>query len=293
MTVKKLTINEDNSGRRIDNYLLSIFNSLPRSKIYNIIRKGEVRVNSSRIKPSYRLEQGDLVRIPPNLELTKVSPKKIDKKLIDKHTHSILFENKNYIIANKQNNISVHSGTKNFIGLIDIFRKKYGDNIDLCHRLDKTTSGCLVFGKNKKAIKNFTDCLLNKKVKKTYTALIKGSFKGEEVINKAIYKNDKLKSKNATSKFLSIELLRNTTLVDIKIFTGRTHQIRIHASQINHPILFDKKYGDTQFDESLNIGKYNMALHSKEISFPDIDSNIINVSSGYPDDFKDLIKNLR
>ena len=293
MTVKKLTINEDNSGRRIDNYLLSIFNSLPRSKIYNIIRKGEVRVNSSRIKPSYRLEQGDLVRIPPNLEFTKVNPKKIDKKLIDKHTNSILFENKNYIIANKQNNISVHSGTKNFIGLIDIFRKKYGDNIDLCHRLDKTTSGCLVFGKNKKAIKNFTDCLLNKKVKKTYTAVIKGFFKGEEVINKSIYKNDKLKSKNATSKFLSIELLRNTTLVDIKIFTGRTHQIRIHASQINHPILFDKKYGDTQFDESLNIGKYNMALHSKEISFPDIDSNIIKVSSGYPDDFKDLIKNLR
>ena len=134
---------------------------------------------------------------------------------------------------------------------------------------------------------------MNKKVKKTYTAIIKGFFKGEKVINKDIYKNHKSKSKNATSKFLSVELLRNTTLVDIKIFTGRTHQIRIHASQINHPILFDKKYGDTKFDESLNIGKYNMALHSKEISFPDIDSNIINVSSGYPDDFKDLIKNLR
>lgn len=293
MTVKKLIINEDNSGRRIDNYLLSIFNSLPRSKIYNIIRKGEVRVNSSRIKPSHRLEEGDLVRIPPNLDVTKSNPKKIDKKLIDKHTQNIIFENRNYIITNKQNNISVHSGTKNFIGLIDIFRKKYGDNIDLCHRLDKTTSGCLVFGKNKKAIKNFTDCLLSKKVKKTYTAVIKGSFKGEEVINKAIYKNDKSKSKNATSKFLCVELLRDTTLVDIKIFTGRTHQIRIHASQINHPILFDKKYGDTQFDESLNIRKYNMALHSKEISFPDIDSNIIKVSSGYPDDFKDLIKNLR
>ena len=293
MTVKKLIINEDNSGRRIDNYLLSIFNSLPRSKIYNIIRKGEVRVNSSRIKPSYRLEEGDLVRIPPNLDVTKSNPKKIDKKLIDKHTQNILFENRNYIITNKQNNISVHSGTKNFIGLIDIFRKKYGDNIDLCHRLDKTTSGCLVFGKNKKAIKNFTDCLLNKKVKKTYTAVIKGSFEGEEVINKAIYKNDKSKSKNATSKFLCVELLRNTTLVDIKIFTGRTHQIRIHASQINHPILFDKKYGDTKFDKSLNIGKYSIALHSKEISFPDIDSNIIKVSCDYPKVFNDLIDNLR
>ena len=234
-----------------------------------------------------------MVRIPPNLDVTKSNPKKIDKKLIDKHTQNIIFENRNYIITNKQNNISVHSGTKNFIGLIDIFRKKYGDNIDLCHRLDKTTSGCLVFGKNKKAIKNFTDCLLNKKVKKTYTAVIKGSFEGEEVINKAIYKNDKSKSKNATSKFLCVELLRDTTLVDIKIFTGRTHQIRIHASQINHPILFDKKYGDTKFDKSLNIGKYSIALHSKEISFPDIDSNIIKASCDYPKDFNDLIDNLR
>ncbi len=293
MTVKKLIINEDNSGRRIDNYLLSIFNSIPRSKIYNIIRKGEVRVNSSRIKPSYRLKVGDLIRIPPNIEFIKASLKKIDKKLINKHAHDILFENKNYIITNKQNNISVHSGTKNFIGLIDIFRKKYGANIDLCHRLDKTTSGCLVFGKNKKAIKNFSDCLLNKKVKKTYTAVIKGSFKGQKVINKDIYKNDKSKSKNATSKFLYVESLKNTTLVDIKIFTGRTHQIRIHASQINHPILFDRKYGDTKFDESLNIGKYNMALHSKEISFPDIDSNIIKASADYPKDFNDLIKNLK
>ncbi len=189
--------------------------------------------------------------------------------------------------------LAVHSGTKNFIGLIDIFRKRYGDNLDLCHRLDKTTSGCLVFGKNKKAIKNFTESLLNKKVKKTYSAVIKGYFKGEEVINGVIFKKGKSKSKNASSKFLSVELLRNSTLVDISIYTGRTHQIRIHASQINHPILFDKKYGDTNFDESLNIGEYNMALHSKEISFPDINSNIIKASSDYPKDFNDLIENLR
>ena len=88
-------------------------------------------------------------------------------------------------------------------------------------------------------------------------------------------------------------MLFRSTLVDIKIFTGRTHQIRIHASQINHPILFDNKYGDTKFDGSLNIGKYNMALHSKEISFPDIDSNIIEASCNYPKDFNDLINNLR
>ena len=293
MTVKKLVIDEDNSGRRIDNYLLSFLSSLPRSKIYNIIRKGEVRVNSSRIKPSYKLMEGDLIRIPPNLELTKFSQKKIDKNLIVKHTENILFENSNYIITNKQNNISVHSGTKNYIGLIDIFRKKYGDEIDLCHRLDKTTTGCLVFAKNKKAIKNFTYCLSNKKVEKTYSAIIKGIFKGERVVEKAIYKNDKSKSKLAISKFSCIETHKNTSLVDVKIFTGRTHQIRIHASQINHPILFDMKYGDSKFDTSLNIGKFNIALHSKEISFPDLDSKNIKVSCNYPNDFHNIIEKLR
>jgi len=102
MTVKKITIDEDNSGRRIDNYLLSILNSLPRSKIYNIIRKGEVRVNSSRIKPSYRLEEGDLLRIPPNLDFTKASPKKIDKKLVDNiHTTSFLRIQITLLLINK------------------------------------------------------------------------------------------------------------------------------------------------------------------------------------------------
>ena len=135
MTVKNIKINEDNEGRRIDNFLISILPSVPRSKVYNIIRKGEVRVNSSRIKPSYKLKISDQVRIPPNLEILKNSYKFIKQKEIIKHTQDILFENKNFLIANKRNDIAVHAGSKNYIGLVDIFRKKYGENIDLCHRL--------------------------------------------------------------------------------------------------------------------------------------------------------------
>jgi len=294
MTVKKLIINEDNSGRRIDNYLLSIFNSLPRSKIYNIIRKGEVRVNSSRIKPSYRLKVGDLIRIPPNIDFIKASSKKIDKKLIDKHAHDILFENKNYIITNKQNNISVHSGTKNFIGLIDIFRKKYGANIDLCHRLDKTTSGCLVFGKNKKAVKSFNNLLIDNNITKTYHTILKGKLKKNITIDKPIYKNIPTKFKNSISKFKIIKYLSNATLVEVQIYTGRTHQIRIHSASINHPIIFDDRYGDKDFNNSFdNNVRKKIALHSKSISFIDLDSKIICVECNPPNEFNSLVEMLK
>ena len=292
MSVKKILINKDNEGRRIDNFLMSLFRTIPKSKIYNIIRKGEVRVNSSRKRPNYKLELNDLIRLPPNLAITDKIKKIIKPEQISKHTKNIIFENDNFIVANKRNDISVHGGTKNSFGLIDIFRKKYGDKLDLCHRLDKTTSGCIVFAKNKKAVKHFSKCLSNKRVKKIYSAILKGKIKKIQNVDAPIYKNS-LVSKMSFSKFILIKKLKNTSLVDVEIITGRTHQIRIHASKINHHIIFDKKYGDENFDKSLNIGSHQIALHAKEIIFPDINNNVIKVKSKLPVEFKNLIKNLK
>ena len=292
MTVKNIKINEDNEGRRIDNFLISILPSVPRSKVYNIIRKGEVRVNSSRIKPSYKLKINDLIRIPPNLDISKNSYKSIKQKEIIKHTQDILFENKNFLIANKRNDIAVHAGSKNYIGLVDIFRKKYGENIDLCHRLDKNTSGCIVFAKNKKAAKHFNKCLSSNEVKKTYSAILKGSFKGVKLIDIPVYKNINSNTKKAISKFIFKKKLKNTTLVDIQIFTGRTHQIRIHAAEMKHPIIYDKRYGDINFDKKLNLSNYKMPLHSKKISFPGLNNKMIKTNAKYPIEFKNLLMNL-
>ncbi len=293
MTVKKIEINADNAARRIDNFLISLFPNIPKSKIYNIIRKGEVRANSSRIRPSYKLNLNDIIRIPPNLHNTTNKIKKISDNKILKHTKDILFENENYIISNKRNDISVHAGSKNYIGLIDIFRKKFGGNIDLCHRLDKFTSGCIVFAKNKRAVKHFNKCLINKEIKKKYRAILKGSFKRYKIIDDPIYKNDKFKYKNSLSKFTFKQKLNNTTLVDIEISTGRSHQIRIHASKINHPIIFDKKYGDNNFNKNLNIGNHSIALHSHTIRFLDINRNIIQAKAEYPLSFKNLLEHLK
>ena len=294
MTVKKLTINHDNSERRIDNYLLSLYKNVPKSKIYNIIRKGEVRVNSKRIKPSYKLKIDDLVRIPPYLDGPLIHNKKISSYLIEKHTTKIIYEDNNYIVTNKNNDIAVHAGSKNGIGLIDIFRLKFGNHIELCHRLDKQTSGCLVLAKNKKSVKYFSNLLSTNDTKKTYIAILQGKFKDKKIIENEIYKNNILKLKKSKTIFKLVRQLKNTSIVNVDLHTGRTHQIRIHASQINHPILFDKKYGDKMFDNSINLNfKKTLALHSKSISFKDQNSKIIKASASYPDEFKKLIKALK
>ncbi len=294
MSVKKLVINNDNSGRRLDNYLISTYNSVPKSKIYNIIRKGEVRVNSSRVKPNYKIKTDDIIRIPPNLNIDQPLTKTIGIDLIKKYAGNILFENDNYIVINKKGGIAVHGGTKNIIGLIDIIREKYGKNIDLCHRIDKNTTGCLVFGKNKKAVKFFNNLLIDNNVKKTYQAVLKGKLKKNIIINKPIYKNSAIKSKNSISKFKIIEHLNNATLVEVQIYTGRSHQIRIHAASINHPIIFDNRYGDKDFNKSVdkNIRK-KIALHSKSISFINLDSEILNIECNPPNEFNDLVKMLK
>lgn len=294
MSVKKLVINNDNSGRRLDNYLISTYSSVPKSKIYNIIRKGEVRVNSSRVKPNYKIKTDDIIRIPPNLNIDQPLAKIIGIDLINKHAENILFENDNYIVINKKGGIAVHDGTKNIIGLIDIIREKYGKNIDLCHRIDKNTTGCLVFGKNKKAVKFFNNLLIDNNVKKTYQAVLKGKLKRNIIINKPIYKNIATKSKNSISKFKIIEHLNNATLAEVQIYTGRSHQIRIHAASINHPIIFDNKYGNKDFNSSFdkNIRK-KIALHSKSISFINLDSEILNIECNPPNEFNDLVKMLK
>jgi len=305
MTVKKLIIDNDNSGRRLDNYLMSTYSSVPKSKIYNIIRKGEVRVNSSRVRPNYKIKTDDIIRIPPNLNIDKPLIKSIGIALISKHTKDILYEDDDYIVTNKKAGIAVHGGTKNLIGLIDIFREKYGKNIDLCHRIDKNTTGCLVFGKNKKAVKFFNNSLAANNVKKTYEAMLKGKLIKDIVVNDAIYKNGLSKSKASITKFKIIEPdhlteLDDATNVEVEIYTGRSHQIRIHAASINHPIIFDDRYGDKDFNNSLDqnentshlLSKQNMALHSKSISFMGLNSEIINVECDTPEEFLDLFRSL-
>ena len=289
MSVKKLKINIDNEGRRIDNFLLSLYKNIPKTKIYKIIRKGEVRVNSSRIKAHYKLVVDDIVRIPPNLHSDKINEKRIRDKDVDFYLDEILYEDNNYLVINKKTGISVHGGTKNYIGIIDLSRKKYGKELDLCHRLDKDTTGCLVLAKNKKSVKHFNESLKNHGITKNYSAILKGNLMNDINVDMPIYKNDSNKLKSSTSKFKVVKEINNCTLVDVQIFTGRTHQIRIHASSIGHPVLFDNKYGDKEFNKLFKTkNKKDIMLHSKSIIFKDTNSKLIKINSDVPSKFKEF-----
>ncbi|MFL2719437.1 MAG: RluA family pseudouridine synthase [Gammaproteobacteria bacterium] len=286
MSVKKIVVDEDSSKRRLDNYLLTLLFDLPKSKVYSMVRKGEVRINSGRVKPSTKINVGDEIRLPPYINIPKKDEVRIPDNLKKTISQAIIYEDKNYIIINKPTGIAVHGGTDNKFGLITIMRDMFSEKIDLCHRIDKETSGCLVFSLNKKSTKHFNYLLQSRKVTKKYKAILKGAISKDIFINNYIGDEPQL----AISKFNIINSSKNASYVDIEITTGRTHQIRIHSNEIGHPVINDSKHGDWKFNRSIkNFGK-RMALHAHTMEFTDQLGKQIKVVAKLDKDFNDLLK---
>jgi 23S rRNA pseudouridine955/2504/2580 synthase len=306
MSDKNLRITEDHAGRRLDNFLFNVYKSLPKSKIYNMIRKGEIRVNSGRIKPSRKLHLNDEIRIPPYLvgfDENEVSIK-IPPSRVKEYWKSILFENNDYVVFNKDPELSVHSGSNNQFGLIDIARAAHtSDDIDLCHRIDKSTSGCIVLAKNKKFLRNFHAQLKNNKITKKYEAILIGLLKGNQRIETKIDSSTKeflhkvqeaSEGKAAISEFKLIKNLGYHSYVEVLIFTGRMHQIRVQSANINLPIVNDKKYGDFAANKQLSkeTGVSRLALHSSFIEFHDQDGLKVSYKAPIDKDFDILLTKL-
>ena len=285
MSVKKIVIDVDNSNRRLDNYLMSVLFDIPKSKIYSMIRKGEIRINSGRVKPSSKIQSGDNLRLPPYITI----PSK-DKIFIPEHLKvlikkSVIYDDTNFIAINKPIGLAVHGGTDNKFGVISIMRSIFGHSIDLCHRIDKETSGCLVFSKNKKSSKHFYEQLTSRKVNKVYRALLKGRLDKNIEIKTPVGDNHQ----SAQSKFKIIKKFKDSTYVEVQIFTGRTHQIRVHANEMGHPIINDKKYGDWDHNKKTSKKIKRMGLHAHKLSFVDKDSIEINLLADIDETFEDLI----
>ena len=302
MSVKNITVDHDNEGRRIDNFLFSNFKNIPKSKIYKVIRKGEVRVNSKRVKPDTKLSKNDLIRIPPNL----INQEKNIDININKYAFlkdRVMYDDEDFLIFNKPSNYAVHSGTKNDHGLIDILRAVLKDNsLNLCHRLDKGTSGCLVIAKNQKFLGSFNNQLKQRKVKKIYHAIVKDFISEEMVIEDSIDTNTKgsfnkvsinKNGKEAKSILKPLKKLDCSSLIEIEILTGRTHQIRAQCEKINKNIANDKKYGCKDFNTRLkDSGIKRLGLHSSEISFLDLENKINTFVADYDDQFEKMLSYL-
>ncbi|QYJ84832.1 23S rRNA pseudouridine(955/2504/2580) synthase RluC [Shewanella mesophila] len=281
--VELVTIDEDHLGQRIDNFLVTKLKGVPKSMIYRIVRKGEVRVNKKRIKPEYKLQDGDVVRIPPvrvsasddkpgpSAKLTKVS------QLEDR----IVFEDKSIIVLNKPAGIAVHGGSGVDFGVIEAMRSLRPQQkfLELVHRLDKDTSGVLLIAKKRSALKHLHDQLRYKKMQKDYFALVRGEWQShDKVINAPLLKLT-LKSgerivrvnqegKASETRFKIKQRYKGVTLVQASPVTGRTHQIRVHCQYAGHPIACDDKYSEQKFDDSMRaLGLNRLFLHAAQLKF--------------------------
>ena len=279
-TVQLVEITDDHVLQRVDNYLIAQLKGVPKSMIYRILRKGEVRVNKKRVKPEYKLCIGDVVRIPPvrvadkpnnNVNLNKVSS-------LESH---ILYEDDRILVFNKPSGIAVHGGSGVNFGVIEGLRALRPDSrfLELVHRIDRDTSGCLLIAKKRSALRHLHEQLRQKQVDKRYHALVCGKwpehrFKVVAALEKNTLKSGErlvsvsLSGKPSETRYRILEQFTKSTLVEASPITGRTHQIRVHCLHAGHPIAQDTKYGDSVFDAQLkSIGFNRLFLHANSISF--------------------------
>lgn len=280
--VQFIDISDDEAGQRIDNFLLTKLKGVPKSMIYRIIRKGEVRVNKGRIKPEYKLVEGDQVRVPPvrvaERETAPVSAK-LDK--VAALANCILFEDDVLLVLNKPSGTAVHGGSGLSFGVIEGLRalRPEARFLELVHRLDRDTSGILLVAKKRSALRALHEQLRLKQMQKDYLALVRGNWQSHmKVVQAPLLKNIlqsgkrvvKVNSegKPSETRFKVEERFDNATLIKASPVTGRTHQIRVHTLYAGHPIAFDDRYGDKQFDSQLaGTGLNRLFLHASALKF--------------------------
>ena len=265
---KNIVIDSGNSGQRLDNFLMSKIKNIPKSHVYKLIRTGQVRINSSRSRPSTKLKEDDIIRIPPYKATEELKPD-ISKNIIKKTEEKIIYEDNNIIIFNKPASFAVHSGTNIGYGLIDLIRiaRKECERIDLLHRLDKDTSGCIIFTKNLNTLRGLQKKIINNEIEKKYICLVDGIWdKNKKKIEMKLLR--KGKEKKSISKIKILKHYKYTTLLEVEILTGRYHQIRKQCSSLNHPIICDNKYGNKEINKIYKEkGLNRIFLHSCSIKF--------------------------
>ncbi len=279
--VVTLTIAVEEAGQRVDNFLLKTLKGVPKSHVYRILRKGEVRVNKGRIKAEYRLNVGDLLRIPPIRVAERESPQGPHPRAVAEIEATILYEDNRLLVLNKPSGVAVHGGSGVSFGVIELLRASRPDApfLELCHRLDRDTSGCLVLAKRRSALRAFQELMREDKVDKRYLALVRGEWSGGKRYIDAPLRKNQLASgermvrvapdgKPSLSLFMPRECYVGSTLMEVQLITGRTHQVRVHSAHSGHPIAGDDKYGDDDFNREMAAkGLKRLFLHAASLRF--------------------------
>jgi 23S rRNA pseudouridine955/2504/2580 synthase len=311
--VQRLTVGEEDAGQRLDKVLTRLLPQVPRSHLYRLLRKGEVRVNGKRPTGEQRLVQGDELRIPPLRVEAEPNPAGPDRRpvprtlvaLIEK---SVVHEDERLLALNKPAGVAVHGGSGISFGVIEALRaSRPEEELELVHRLDRDTSGCLLVARRRSSLRALHALMRDESsVDKRYLALLKGKWElGAKLIDAPLNVEARVggertvrvdpRGKSAASQFRVVQFFGQlATLVEVQLLTGRTHQIRVHAAHAGHPVAGDPKYGDPEFNEQLRgFGLGRMFLHAHSIGFPDVQRRVdVSISAPLPDDLKKVLDEL-
>ncbi len=281
-TVRYVIVDDETAGQRLDNFLIRHLKGLPRSRIYRIVRRGEVRVNRGRVRPSYRLKPGDRVRIPPVREASRQA-RKPSVELTAVLEQRVVYEDDRLLVIDKPSGLAVHGGSGVSHGLIEACRAMRPDcrRLELVHRLDKETSGLVMLAKRASLLRELHRLLRESRVDKRYIGLVRGRWPtGWKTITAPLKKNvlrsgERVVRVDAGGRESATEIrrlgrLRDASLIEARLLTGRTHQIRVHTAAAGFPLAGDRKYGDKEFNRRLKtLGLKRVFLHAASLSFAD------------------------
>ena len=292
MEIFEYVVDSETEGMRIDRYLKKKFRDEPLSKIFQALRKGDVKVGGKKVKENYRLSLNEKISVKylkaetTSNENKNYKKSKIDKKILDKFKKCVIFENKDFFIVNKEGNIPMHKGTGHKYGLSEIFKEIYNsENINFANRLDYETSGLVIGCKTLKFLRYISEKIRNNEVRKKYIAVVHGIIEEEEFTIEnylLVGENGVSVTKNETEGKKSITEFRcigrktsrktnvknsgniGKTVLDINLVTGRKHQIRAQISNYGYPIVGDRKYGKNDKSDILYLCCYYVAFDEYE-----------------------------
>jgi 23S rRNA pseudouridine955/2504/2580 synthase len=270
-----LEVGEEAAAQRIDNFLLRHLKGVPKSHVYRVLRSGEVRVNSGRVKPEYRLQPGDRVRLPPIRvsRSEKPAPKPLELPVV--------YEDAALLVVDKPSGVAVHGGSGVSFGVIESLRasRPGAKFLELAHRLDRDTSGLLVVAKKRSALVELHRMLREGEMEKEYLTVVKGHWAGKaRELRESLHKYVDAKGErrvavhengmHAATRVQPLKSGEQFSMLAVRLLTGRTHQIRVHLAHAGHPILGDDKYGDFELNHRLErAGVRRLFLHASRLAF--------------------------
>ncbi|TNC82109.1 MAG: 23S rRNA pseudouridine(955/2504/2580) synthase [Oleiphilus sp.] len=304
--VQVVEITEKNATQRVDNFLITALKGVPKSKIYRVIRKGEVRINKKRCKPETKLQVGDMVRIPPVFREENAHKKLfVSDELHRQLDAAILFENKGLLAINKPSGLAVHGGSGVQLGLIEALRTRYSENqfLELVHRLDRDTSGCILIAKSRPVLTDLHRQFREDRVNKYYHLAVFGRWpRHRQAVDAPLRKNE-LKSgermvfvaqdgKPSQTEFRILSNTKEFSFLEAKPITGRTHQIRVHAAFSGHPIVGDRKYLQKSTPEQQGMDKCRLMLHARTLEFSLPDGEPMQIEAEYDPAFSKALQRM-